>query len=68
MLAGWIIDEKLRAFLEIVSEAAGSPFDADDWTAVSFGFVRIEARSDPVRLDYRLAGATRCVDLAGART
>jgi hypothetical protein len=57
MFSGWIIDQNLKPFLEILSAFVQYDFDNSDWDAVSLGIQETDSERG-VWLDYPLSGDT----------
>jgi hypothetical protein len=47
VVAGWIFEENLRPFVEMVAYVAGYVFDEDDWTAIHFGVQDTDSERGP---------------------
>ena len=54
--SGWIFEENLRPFLEVLSRFVGYSLDEDDWTAISHG-VKDTFAEKGLWYDYSFLGA-----------
>jgi hypothetical protein len=69
-VSGWIWDENLRPFLEVISQLAGYAFDDLDWDAISWGVAEAEQNGDPHRFkwfDYNLGDVVLRIAESGPR-
>jgi hypothetical protein len=55
VIAGWILEENLRPFLECLGTQCGYDFDPDDWTAVDHGLLRADPEPGAPEVVYTYA-------------